>query len=210
MSISVLIVDDHGMFREGLYVLLESEEDIEVVGQASDGMEALELVGKVKPDIVLMDAAMPILGGAEATQAILAKYPSVRILGLSAHCEKEYITGMLKAGARGYILKDSVIDELVKAIRVVNSGKEYLCPTAAGVILDEFTSSSAPATNLAIYSQLTRKELELVKLLAENYSIKEAANILGISVKTIDARRRCIMEKLGISGIADLTKYATF
>ena len=208
MSIKIVVVDDHGIVRDGLRLLMEQQDDMEVIDEAADGREAVELVRKLKPDVVLMDVTMPGLNGIEATRQIVREDPNVKVLALSGYSNKGFVTDMLKAGASGYILKDSLAGELIRAINAVTSGQRYLCPKVAGIVVDDYIHAGKPESYKPLLDRLTGKERELLQLLAENKSSKEAARLLHVSVKTVDARRRELMHKLGISGIAELTKFA--
>ena len=208
MSTKILIVDDHGMVREGLRLLFEQQNDMEVIGEASDGRQAVEMVCKLKPDIVLMDITMPNLNGIDAAKKIIDEYPNIKVIALSAHCNKSFVADMLRAGAAGYILKDCMADELIRAIRTVMAGEQYLSPKVAKIVIAEYITDCQPHSGIPLTSKLTTKERELIQLLAENKSNKEAARLLHVSIKTVDARRRIAMDKLGITGIADLTKFA--
>jgi len=207
MSTKVLIVDDHELVRYGLGLLLKRNE-MEVIGEASDGRQAVEMVSQLKPDIVLMDVAMPNFNGIDATKKIKDEYPKVKIIALSAYYNKGFLEGMLGAGASGYILKECAADELIRGIRTVVDGGEYLSPKVTKVVVDEYIIDSRSYSDVPLTTQLTLKERELIQLLTENKSNKEAAKLLHVSIKTVDARRRIAMEKLGITGIADLTKFA--
>ena len=208
MNIKILVVDDHGILREGLRLLIGQQEDMEMIAEAADGREAVELVRKLKPDLVLMDISMPGLNGIEATRQITKENPSTKVLALSAYSDKRFVTDSLKAGASGYILKDSLTDELVRAIYAVMADERYLCPKAAAIVVDDYIHAGKTESDEPLLDRLTGKERELLQLLVENKSSKEAARLLHVSVKTVDARRRDLMNKLGISGIAELTKFA--
>ncbi len=208
MSTKILIADDHGMVREGLRLLFEQHNDMEVIGEASDGRQAVEMACKLKPDIVLMDVTMPQLNGIDAAKKIIDEYPNIKVVALSAHCNRSFVTDMLKAGVSGYILKDGMADELIRGIRVVMAGEQYLSPKVAKIVITEYITDCQSQSDTPLTSKLTTKERELIQLLAENKSNKEAARLLHVSIKTVDARRRTAMEKLGINGIADLTKFA--
>jgi DNA-binding NarL/FixJ family response regulator len=208
MSIKIVVVDDHGIVRDGLRLLMEQQDDMEVIDEAADGREAVELVRKLKPDVVLMDVTMPGLNGIEATRQIVREDPNVKVLALSGYSNKGFVTDMLKAGASGYILKDSLAGELIRAINVVMAGQQYLCPQVTGGVVEGIRHPGAPKSEHPLLDRLTGKERELLQLLAENKSSKEAARLLHVSVKTVDARRRELMHKLGITGIAELTKFA--
>lgn len=208
MSTRIVIVDDHGIFRQGLLLLLQQQEDMEVVAEADDGREAVEIVRKLKPNLVLMDVSMPKLNGIEAAQQIIRDNPNVKILALSAYCDKRFVTDMLKAGASGYVLKDALSDELIRAIKAVMSNGWYLSAKIAGIVIRDIVQPGAPGVDSPALDGLTSKERELLQMLAENKMSKEIARILHVSVKTVDARRRSITSKLGISGTAALTKLA--
>ncbi len=207
MNAKIMIVDDHGMVRKGLQLLLDQQNELEVVGEASDGREAVDKARQLKPDVILMDISMPNLNGIDATKEIKEECPEAKIIALSAYRHRCFITDMLKAGVSGYILKDGIADELIRAIRTVIAGEQYLSPKVAKIVIDEYLTDRSNS-NTPLASILTTKERELIQLLAENKSNKEAARLLHVSVKTIDARRRTAMSKLGIDGIADLTKFA--
>jgi DNA-binding NarL/FixJ family response regulator len=208
MSIRILIADDHGIVREGLQLLIEQEDDMEVVDEAAEGREAIEFVRQLKPNVVLMDVSMPGLNGIEATRQIVKENPDTRVLALSAHSNKRFVTDMLKAGASGYILKENLAGELVRAIHAAMAGQRYLCPKVAAIVVDDYLRVGKSESKSPLLDKLTGKERELLQLLVENKTNKEAARLLYVSVKTVDARRRELMNKLGISGIAELTKFA--
>lgn len=208
MSTRIMIVDDHGIMREGLRLLFEQQDDMEVIGEVSDGRQAVEAVCKLKPDIVLMDITMPKLNGIDAAKKIIDEYPNIKVIALSAYCNKSFIADMLRAGVSGYVLKDSMADELIGGIRVVMGGEQFLSPKVARIVISEYITDRQSHSETPSMSKLTTKERELIQLLAENKSNKEAARLLHVSIKTVDSRRRTAMDKLGITGIADLTKFA--
>lgn len=208
MSTKILIADNHGMVREGLQLLIDQQDDMEVIGEVSDGRQAVEAACKLNPDIVLMDVTMPKLNGIDAAKKIIDESPNIKVIALSAHCNKSFISDMLRAGASGYILKDCMADELIRGIRVVTGGEQFLSPKVARIVITEYITDSQSHSEMPLASKLTTKERELIQLLAENKSNKEAARLLHVSIKTVDARRRTAMDKLGINGIADLTKFA--
>ena len=208
MSIQVLVVDDHGILRAGVNLIISQTEDMEVIGEAADGHQSIELARELKPDVVLMDISMPGLNGIDAARRIMDENPQVNILTLSAYCNRRFVKNMLKAGVLGYVLKDSIADELVHAIREVNAGRRYLSGKVAELVVEDYIQSSEAELCQSPLDKLSIRERELLQLIAENKSTKESANQLHVSIKTIDARRRNIMDKLGISGIADLTKIA--
>ena len=208
MSIKIVVADNHGIMREGLRLLIEQQDDMEMIDEAADGREAVELVRQLKPNVVLMDVSMPELNGIEATRQIVKENPNTSVLALSAYSNEHFVTDMLKAGASGYILKDSLASELIQAINVVMAGQRYLCPKVTGIVVDDYIHAGESKSEKPSLDRLTGKERELLQLLAENKSNKEAARLLHVSIKTVDARRRDLMSKLGMSGIAELTKFA--
>jgi DNA-binding NarL/FixJ family response regulator len=206
MAIRILLADDHQMLRDGLRAILEKETDFEVVAEATQGAEALQLAEKLKPDVVVMDISMPELNGIEAAKKLRARDAKVKVLALSMHTERRFVAEMLSAGASGYLLKGSAGAELVQAIRTVMNGRTYLCPLVAGTVADDF--ARGVSTDGSARSILTPRELQIVQLLVEGKSTKEIAFDLEVSAKTIESHRARIFEKLGFSGIAELTKYA--
>ncbi len=207
MAIRILLADDHGIIRQGLRSLLNKQPDMEVVAEAEDGRKAIELVREFTPDIAIMDITMPNLNGVEATRQITAEFAKTRIIALSIHSNRRFVSDMLRAGARGYILKDCLFDELVQAIRVVTDGGVYLSHTITGVLIEDYVNHlSTPFESQS--SILNDREREVLQLLAEGKNAKEIARDLHVSVKTIEANRRNIMEKLDIHSVAELTKYA--
>lgn len=208
MSVRIFLVDDHKIMRDGLRSLLEKEADLEVVAEAENGREAVRVVRDVKPDIVIMDVAMPDMNGIDAATKIRALLPDVKILALTMHTDKNYLTGMLRAGTSGYLLKDCAAEELVSAIRQIIAGKGFISPEIAPLILEDYSGRTAPAPASASDSILTPKELEVLKFLAEGLSKKEIAEKLEVSEKTVERCRTQIMERLQLFTVAELTKYA--
>lgn len=207
MSIRIVVADDHQLFLEGLRALLSKEAEIEVVSEASNGREALSEARRQRPDVVVMDLSMPGLNGIEATRRISRSLPGVRVICLSMHTEPRFVEAALEAGASGYLPKDCAADEMTAAIRAVSSGKTYLSPSVAGVVVDVLRNRDAPEEENA-FGVLTDREREVLQLLAEGQSTKELAAHLSLSVKTVGTHREHIMRKLGIRSIAGLTKYA--
>ena len=207
MSVRILLADDHGIIRQGLRSLLEKQPDLEIVAEAKNGREALALVGQEEPDVVIMDITMPNLNGITATHKIVSESSKTRVIALSIHSDKRFVTGMLRAGASGYILKECLSDELVQAIRTVAAGGTYLSPRITGVVVDEYVKrfSSGVGSRLPM---LTNRQQQILQLLAEGKSTKQMALELYVSTKTIEANRRQIMEKLNMHSVAELTKYA--
>jgi DNA-binding NarL/FixJ family response regulator len=202
MPIRILLADDHHMIRQGLRVLLEREPDFSVVGEATDGHEALALTDKLNPNIVVMDVCMPTLNGVDATRKIHADHPNIRVVVLSAYSERNRVAEALFAGACGYLLKSSAFEELITAVRTVISGKTYLGSGVSNAALDQDLAKSNG------HGALSGREREVLQLLAEGKAMKEAAVALHVSVKTIETHRRSIMEKLELYSIAELTKHA--
>ena len=206
-DIRVLIADDHAMVREGIRMILVAQPDIKVVGEASDGIRAIEEIRQLDPDLVLMDIAMPGLGGLEATLEIRKSFPRTRILVLSQYDSREYVYRLLKAGASGYILKSAAGKELVAAIRAVNEGGSFLDPSIASTVIEGYVKGAA-AEGESAYEELTDREKQVLKLIAEGYTSKQIADALFLSVKTVMVHRANVMEKLNIHNRTDLIKYA--
>lgn len=207
MSIGILLADDHAIIRQGLRSLLEKQPNMEVVGEAENGREAFELVRELLPDIVVMDVTMPNLNGIEATRQIHSEFPETKVIALSIHSNRRFVGDMLKAGAVGYILKEGLFDELVRAIQAVASGDVYLSPRVTGVVVDDYVNRVS-RTGDSLLAALTSREREVLQLVAEGKSTKQIASDLYVSVKTVEANRRQVMEKLDLHSIAELTKYA--
>jgi len=206
--IRVLLVDDHAILRDGLRALLSLHEDIQVVGEAADGREAIEKVRTLTPDVVLMDIAMPGLGGLEATVEIRRASPATRVLILTQHDNKEYIYPILKAGAAGYVPKKAAGAELIAGIRAVHGGDAYLHPSIARAVVDGYVGREPQARSEDRYDRLSDRERQVLKLVADGLSNQEIADVLCLSVKTIMGYRANVMEKLGIHSRTELVKYA--
>lgn len=207
MKTRVLLVDDHKMMRDGLRALLLAEDDIEIVGEASNGREALEMVRTTKPHVVVMDVGMPDLNGVDATRSIRSEHEHVRVIGLSTHTDKRYVHHMLEAGACGYVLKIGAHEELLRAVRAARLGRSYLSPEIAGYVVSRSTTPNA-GPDATAYSQLGAREREVLQLVAEGKTSAETARLMHISIKTVETHRRNIVQKLGLHGTAELTKYA--
>jgi len=207
MSITVLLADDHRIMREGLRSLIEKEPDMEVVAEAADGRRTVRLAQELSPDVALVDISMPELNGIEATGQIVSADPDVKVLALSMHSDEHFVMGMLRAGASGYLLKDCAADELCSAIRTVISEETYLSPKAASVVIQDYRRELSDVKS-ARASSLTAREREVLQLVAEGDTSKKIASQLDVSVKTIQAHRQQMMDKLGIHSVAGLTKYA--
>jgi two-component system, NarL family, response regulator NreC len=206
-SIRILLADDHVVLRHGLSKSLQTEKDIEIVGQANDGHTAVKLCQELSPDVVIMDISMPDLNGIEATRQIVKLMPKSKIIGLSMHSTKKFVMEMFKAGASGYLLKDCEFDELVNAIRTVAEGKTYICPAINDILIATAMGDNKNDKESA-FSALTQREREVLQLLSEGKTTKQIAHVLHISPKTVEAHRLNIMNKLDIDNIAQLTKYA--
>ncbi|MFZ0548694.1 MAG: response regulator transcription factor [Candidatus Promineifilaceae bacterium] len=208
-KVRLLLVDDHGVVRSGLRMLLETEQDIEIVGEASGGREAIDLVQKLQPNIVLMDVQMADMNGIEATQEIKRVSPETAVLTLTMYENEQYLLEMLKAGASGYIPKRAAPDELVEAIRTVQQGNVFLYPTVANLLVQNYldTQNEGKEEEKDI-DILTPREQEVLVLIAEGLTNPEIAEKLFISVKTVDRHRENIMQKLNIHNRVDLAKYA--
>jgi DNA-binding NarL/FixJ family response regulator len=210
MGITLVIADDHQIVRDGLCTMFRNEPEFDVVGEAADGRTTVELAEKLRPDVVIMDVSMPELNGVEATRQIRARNPGVRVVALSMHPERQFVSEMLAAGASGYLLKDSPFGELATAVRTAAAGQVYLCPRVAAVVVKGYVggdTGGAPKTG-PFYGNLSPREREVLQLLAEGKNTKEIAFTLHVSTKTIETHRRQVMEKLNIYSVAELTRYA--
>ncbi len=206
-KIRVLVADDHTIVRKGLCSLLEGKPDIEVVGEAEDGREAVEKVEALLPDVVLMDITMPRLNGLEATRQIKRLFPQVKIVALTMYTNEEYIQQFLQAGASGYVVKQAAPAELISAIQAVYRGDSFLSPKISKAIIDEYLKRAEPAAS-SEQAKLTDREREVLQLIAEGYSNRDIAQKLQISIKTAGVHRTNLMEKLGFHNVTDLVKYA--
>ena len=206
-TIRVLVADDHTIFRAGVRLLLEAEPDIDVVGEALDGNEAIALAESLRPDVILMDIAMPGTNGLEATRLIKARFPDMHVLVLTMHHTDEYFFEMLKAGASGYVLKGAETSELISAIREVSRGEVFLHPTMAKKLLQDYLSRLQEAEGSG-QPALTPREKDILRLLAEGYSNKEIAARLFVSPSTIHSHRTNLMQKLTLSSRQELISYA--
>jgi DNA-binding NarL/FixJ family response regulator len=206
MSIKIILADDHEILRHGLSKSFEQENDIEVIGQASDGHSAVDLARELSPDVIIMDIGMPDLNGVEATRKIVKNHPRVKVIGLSMHSSDKYVREMFKAGASGYLLKNCPFEELVEAVRTVAAGKTYISSSIGDMIVKEYASK--PDEEKSVFTILSQREREVLQLLAEGKTTKQIAKRLHISPKTVEAHRLRIMERLNIDNVAQLTKYA--
>lgn len=207
-KIRVLVADDHAILREGIRALLRLSDDIEVVGEAADGLEAVAQCRRLDPDVVLMDVAMPGLGGLEATLEIRKENRRTKILVLTQYEDREYVRRFLNAGVAGYVLKKAAASDLTSAIRAAHQGGLVLDPKVAREVMEESSRTARPAVRADPYDALTDREKQILKLIAEGRSNKEAAQLLGISVKTAMSHRERVMEKLDLHTRTDLIKFA--
>jgi DNA-binding NarL/FixJ family response regulator len=202
----ILIADDHKIFREGLRTLLSNQPGVVVVGEADNGRSTVAMTSELAPDVVIMDVAMPELNGVDATRQIVGEHPATKVLALSMHADRRFVTRMLTAGAHGYLLKDCAFEELTLAIQTVLADDVYLSPGVAGVVVRAMQSrASEPGAHAP---ELTPREREVLQLVAEGRTTRDIANRLHVSVKTIETHRKQIMDKLELRSVAELTKYA--
>lgn len=207
-KIRVLVVDDHTIVRDGICALLRIAGDMEVVGEAANGREALEMVRKFMPDVMLIDIAMPNMNGLEATRRIRKEFPGVKILVLTQYDDKEHIFWAIEAGASGFLSKIAAASELVSGIRSVHRGDSFLSPSAAKFLVEDYHLEANLRKEQDPYKQLTDREREILKLLAEGCTTREIADMLVISVKTVGGHKTNLMSKLDIHNRTDLVKYA--
>jgi DNA-binding NarL/FixJ family response regulator len=204
----IVIAEDHMILREGLKALLSSSPEIQVVGEAEDGREAIRLALELKPDMLLMDLSMPRMNGMEAIREIRKQVPGIRILVLTVHKSEEYVLAALQAGADGYILKDATHAELLMAIETVLSGKHYLTPEVSGKVIEGYLEGKKGGRTDSSWDSLTLREKEILKLIAEGYKNKQIAEFLCISLKTVEKHRDNLIKKLDLHNVASLTTYA--
>lgn len=214
-KINLMLVDDHEMIRSGLKSLLQTEEDLHVVGEASNGAEALEKIADLRPDVVVMDISMPVMDGLEATKRMTRQFPETAVLVLTVHEDKQYFFQMLQAGAKGYVTKEAAADELVAAIRTVADGHVYLLPALARWLLEDYNqlakqnlaadNDNADTTGLEV---LSAREREVLELVAQGNTTPRIAEVLDLSPKTISRHRERIMNKLNMHSTAELVKFA--
>ena len=208
-KLRLLIADDHNMFRAGISNLLSKNEGIEMVGEASNGQEAISLTTELQPDVVLMDIHLPIMDGMKATKAITEQHPSVKVLALTSYEEAEYVVNMIRSGAKGYILKEAPIDELVLAIKIIAKGSSYFAEEISATIFSLLEKADSPSSlkQRAKRLEITGRELEVLQYIAEEYTNKEIAAKLFISPRTVETHRRNLIQKLRVKNTAGLVKY---
>ncbi len=207
-QIRILLADDHTVMRAGLRLLLERQADLVVVGESSDGRQAVASAEAENPDVVVMDIAMPNLNGIEATRQIVAKQPEVSVVILSMHSDESYVLRALKAGARAYLLKDSAETDLIRAVRAVRDGKSFFSPAVSKTLLDDYVRQLQQRGEEDSYELLTSREREILQMLAEGKSNKDVANELGVSLYTVETHRGHILQKLNLHTVPDLILYA--
>jgi DNA-binding NarL/FixJ family response regulator len=207
-KISVMLVDDHTVVRQGLRALLSSEEDIEIVGEAENGRQAVQLARKTPPNVVVMDVAMPLLNGLEATRQILKGVPTAKVLILTSYGDDDCVAQLMDAGASGYLIKQTAANDLIKAIREVAKGNAYFSPSIAKRLRDQCREAFSTGQSARRTGELTSREAEVLQLIAEGFSNKQIAAELSISIKTVEKHRQQVMNKLNIHDVAGLTRYA--
>ncbi|MDH3346827.1 MAG: response regulator transcription factor [Desulfobulbaceae bacterium] len=205
MPIKIVVVDDHEIIRDGLCSLIEQQQGYEIVGQAENGREAIQVVRREKPDVVIMDLSMPEMNGIDATSQIVSEFPECRIIILSMHSDKRFVTGALKAGASGFVLKECAFKEVSQALDALKANQTYLSPQVAHIVVKDYRNRLVTDKK---ENSLTTAEREVLQLIAEGLATREIAQRLNVSIKAIEARRRKSMEKLDISSVAGLVKYA--
>jgi len=206
MTIRVLLVDEHELMREGLRAILERERDIEVIGEAGSGRDAVALAASLAPDVVIMDVAMKDMNGIEATRQIRAERRDIQVVALSSYGDRRYVAAILDAGASAYVLKANAYDELRRAVHAVSDGKSYLCADVAGGVIEDAAGTGSPAGS--VFVRLGNREREVLQLLAEGLSSPQIARRLHVATSTVESHRRNLMSKLGLHSVAELTKYA--
>lgn len=207
-KIGILIADDHTLLRSGIRALLEDEQDMVVVGEANDGREAVRLAGQLKPNVILMDIAMPLLNGLEATRQIKREHPGINVLVLTMYDHEEYFRQMLEVGASGYIVKKAAANELVAAIRAVHNGEAVLSPVITRLLLEDYLNRDSLTKEENDPNALSSREREVLQLIAEGKTSREIAELLNLSVKTVQSHRTNLMQKLDLHDRGDLIKYA--
>ncbi len=206
MAVNIILADDHTLLREGLVSILNSELEFKVIAQADNGREVVKLARKLDVDVIVMDIAMPELNGIEATRQVLHEYPDIKVVALSMHSDRHFVTGMLKAGAKGYLLKDCAGSELIRAVREVLLDRYYISEEISTNVLNDYVGKLVKEADES--SELSNREREVLQLIAEGKPTQEVAETLFISVKTVEAHRAKIKAKLKLNSIPELTKYA--
>ena len=207
-QIRILLADDHTIMRNGLRLLLERQPGFQVIGEAADGRETVEMTDALRPDVVILDIAMPNLNGLEAARQIASKLPSIAVVILSMHSDESYVLRALKAGARAYLLKDSAESDLIAAIKAVTEGKAFFSPAISKMLVDDYVRRLQQRGVDDSYELLTTREREILQLVAEGKSNKDVANLLNLSLYTVETHRGNIMQKLNLHSVPELILYA--
>ena len=207
-KLRILLADDHIVMRSGLRALLDRQPNLEVVGESENGRETIALAASLKPDVVVMDVGMPILNGIEATQTIVTQCPTIAVVILSMHADESYVMRALKAGARGYLLKDSAAADLIGAIQAISQGKSFFSPKVSRILAEDYVRVLKQKGAVDTYDLLTSREREILQLLAEGKANKEVATSLNISPYTVETHRSHILQKLNLHNSAELVLYA--
>ena len=209
-AITILLADDHDVVRRGMKMLLEDEENIKVIGEACDGLDAIEKVKTLMPNVVILDLTMPKMTGIDAAKVISTQFPSVKILIFSMHHNREYIVSSVENGANGYLLKDTSKEELMRAIKVVSEGRKYFPPEISEIIIDELLAKSSGSQDNVrpIFEKITPKEKQILGMIVQGYNSREMANKLFLSIRTVDNHRANMMKKVKAKNTADLVKMA--
>lgn len=208
MTISIFLADDHAVVRDGLQMLLETQPDFKIIGQAENGLEAIEKLTKKCADVLIIDVAMPELNGIEATRQIRLNCPNIRVIVLSMHSTPEHISRALQAGAQGYVLKASAGAEVIEAIRAVVAGHRYLSQKVSDLVVDDYLARLETSTTYSPVDSLSPRELSILQLVAEGHSSVEIGGMLGISPNTVDTYRSRILQKLNLNSLSDMIKFA--
>ena len=203
----ILLADNHKLSVDGLRAMLAKQPGTEIVGEAGDGRAAVRLAQELLPDLVIMDIGMPVLNGMDATRQITSELPAVKVLAVSMHADRQYVSGMLAAGASGYVVKDSAFAELAQAVQVVMRGGRYLSPDVVDVVVDDYVQRLAPAPGSGL-ARLSEREREVLQLIAEGHATADIAARLHVSRKTVETHRKNVMVKLELRSVAELTKFA--
>ena len=207
MNVEIVLADDHKLMREGLSSLLVKQDGIRIVGQANNGREAVQLAERLNPSVVVMDVSMPDLNGIDATRQITSRNPRTKVIALSMHSDRQFVAEMFRAGASGYLLKDSAFEELASAIRIVTRDQTYIAPKISGFSIEDYSETSGNNEPL-MTPRLTEREREVLQMMAEGKGTKEIAAELFLSAKTVETHRQHLMDKLDMYTVAELTKFA--
>lgn len=208
MKRRIVLADDHAMFRQGLRSMLESQPGLAIVGEASTGRDAIEVVTQTQANTLVTDLVMPDLNGVETTRAVMTQNPQMKVIALSAHSNENYVGEVFQAGASGYVLKSAAVTELIEALRLVSKNGTYLSPGVTNLVVDRYVRNNGNGNGDSPYHSLTPREREVLQLVAEGYPTKEIAAMLSVSTKTVETHRQAVMRKLELRSVAHLTKFA--